>query len=424
MLDQCRSLTIHHFKKCTIPPIHRHPSLLWPALMNLVHTTHSHLLPQQDPNSLSLYSSATTSTHIPDIPFENFSLSYLQSSTSRNTETTSSSRRDRRARVSPYPLAPTQAAPSDAASFSQAQYVPMYSPQPSQYVPLQHSLDFAVGSPSTFTFPTTAQDSFAAPMTSIELIYSHPTQVHAPHHDSSFIHQVPQFPQGSPPDPVHEYTSFPPSYREQQSTAQTQDHVHATPKPSGGWLHCTTSSDTAVAPSTSSTFQTPVEVIGNLSKCTRGTSKKVPASRRTDRGPGRTQSQHYRQAVFPADMGFTPSDPDTITSHDKKRLYLDCLESYVVYLHQQMRLAGIEPVPIERVSSGRGLVSRSIRTIIILLRKMTADYHRRKRENEIKYKKLQALLAQSADLEFSTTPSTTLVDFNKTPSLPVASLKQ
>ena len=57
---------------------------------------------------------------------------------------------------------------------------------------------------------------------------------------------------------------------------------------------------------------------------------------------------------------------DTITSHDKKRLYLDCLENYVVYIHQQMRFAGIDPVPIERVSSGRGLVSRSIRVSILV----------------------------------------------------------
>ena len=57
---------------------------------------------------------------------------------------------------------------------------------------------------------------------------------------------------------------------------------------------------------------------------------------------------------------------DTITSHDKKRLYLECLENYVIYLNQQMRLVGLDPIPIERVSSGRGLVSRSIRVSILV----------------------------------------------------------
>src|ERR1700722_738194 len=52
---------------------------------------------------------------------------------------------------------------------------------------------------------------------------------------------------------------------------------------------------------------------------------------------------------------------DTISSHDKKRHYLECLEAYVVFLHEQLTLVGAEPLPLERVSSYRGLSSRSIR---------------------------------------------------------------
>lgn len=62
-------------------------------------------------------------------------------------------------------------------------------------------------------------------------------------------------------------------------------------------------------------------------------------------------------------MNLVPTfrDRDAISTHDKKRFYLDCVEQYVIYLHEQLRLEKIEPVPVERVSSGRGLASRSIR---------------------------------------------------------------
>lgn len=52
---------------------------------------------------------------------------------------------------------------------------------------------------------------------------------------------------------------------------------------------------------------------------------------------------------------------DTISSHEKKRHYLECVEQYVMYLHQQLQLVGSEPVKLERVSNYRGLSSRSIR---------------------------------------------------------------
>lgn len=52
---------------------------------------------------------------------------------------------------------------------------------------------------------------------------------------------------------------------------------------------------------------------------------------------------------------------DTISSHDKKRYYLECLEQYITFLHEQLRLVGHEPVALERVSTYRGLTSRSIR---------------------------------------------------------------
>ena len=52
---------------------------------------------------------------------------------------------------------------------------------------------------------------------------------------------------------------------------------------------------------------------------------------------------------------------EALSSHEKKRYYLESLEQYVMYLHEQLKLVGTEPVPLERVSTYRGLSSRSIR---------------------------------------------------------------
>ena len=63
----------------------------------------------------------------------------------------------------------------------------------------------------------------------------------------------------------------------------------------------------------------------------------------------------------PSMMLIALSSSDTITSHDKKRSYLECLEEYVQWLHEQIRLIGYEPVPLERISSYRGLRNSSLR---------------------------------------------------------------
>ncbi|KAJ7597103.1 hypothetical protein C8J56DRAFT_308250 [Mycena floridula] len=62
---------------------------------------------------------------------------------------------------------------------------------------------------------------------------------------------------------------------------------------------------------------------------------------------------------------FTALDPENISAHEKKRFYLECLERYVIYLHDQLNLIGVEPLPIERVTTGHGLSSRSIRTLVV-----------------------------------------------------------
>jgi hypothetical protein len=80
--------------------------------------------------------------------------------------------------------------------------------------------------------------------------------------------------------------------------------------------------------------------------------------------------QRIRKFLLTADNLLPPTfffDSDTISSHDKKRYYLECLEQYITYLHEQLRLVGHEPVALERVSTYRGLTSRSIRVFLVIV---------------------------------------------------------
>ncbi|PSR76257.1 hypothetical protein PHLCEN_2v8574 [Hermanssonia centrifuga] len=88
--------------------------------------------------------------------------------------------------------------------------------------------------------------------------------------------------------------------------------------------------------------------------------KKTWKSRPVTNGKPENQRKAYFRSVA-ENVGFKPTDPDTITSHDKKRHYLECLEQYVLYLHEQIRLVGSGPSQFNRVVDYRGLNSRSIR---------------------------------------------------------------
>ncbi|KAF8843976.1 hypothetical protein BDN67DRAFT_1000510 [Paxillus ammoniavirescens] len=90
----------------------------------------------------------------------------------------------------------------------------------------------------------------------------------------------------------------------------------------------------------------------------------------------KTESQRKaRQRAVAEEIGFTPTDPDTISSHEKKRHYLECLEQYVLYLHEQLRLVQTLPLALERVSTYRGLSSRSIRTLLVYMQNANKNLH-------------------------------------------------
>ncbi|KAI6007355.1 hypothetical protein EDD15DRAFT_49700 [Pisolithus albus] len=108
----------------------------------------------------------------------------------------------------------------------------------------------------------------------------------------------------------------------------------------------------------------------------------------------KTETQRKaRQRAVAEEIGFVPTDPyvstipsplpwvidiysrDTISSHEKKRLHLECLEHYVLYLHEQLRLVHTPPLALERLSSYRGLSSRSMRTLLVHMQNVNKNLH-------------------------------------------------
>ncbi|KAI5898100.1 uncharacterized protein SCHCODRAFT_02468104, partial [Schizophyllum commune H4-8] len=56
-----------------------------------------------------------------------------------------------------------------------------------------------------------------------------------------------------------------------------------------------------------------------------------------------------------------------------------------MYLHEQLKLVGTDPVPLERVSTYRGLSSRSIRTLLVHMRNGVGKLSLRTENEEQKF---------------------------------------
>ncbi|KAK0208307.1 hypothetical protein DFS33DRAFT_1271594 [Desarmillaria ectypa] len=115
-------------------------------------------------------------------------------------------------------------------------------------------------------------------------------------------------------------------------------------------------------------------------------------------GPDKADTaRKARRRAMARSIGFPPTDPDTISSHEKKRHYLECLERYVIYLHEQLNLTGTQPVALERVSNYRGLSSRSIRTLLVHMENMTRKLNLQRVTEEHRFLSLRdALIKKEA----------------------------
>ncbi|CAL1695396.1 unnamed protein product [Somion occarium] len=110
-----------------------------------------------------------------------------------------------------------------------------------------------------------------------------------------------------------------------------------------------------------------------------------------DRKPVENQRKVYFRNTSD-NVGFHLTDPDSITSHDKKRHHLESLERYILWLHDQLRIVNQEPASMERVKSSKGLSSRSIRTLLLHMQEQIRTLHGTVEEEEQNYVALQELI--------------------------------
>ncbi|KAI0307810.1 hypothetical protein B0F90DRAFT_66225 [Multifurca ochricompacta] len=135
------------------------------------------------------------------------------------------------------------------------------------------------------------------------------------------------------------------------------------------------------------TFPTPSELLNKATSKQKPVNVATKLGRKTEK---KVETQRKAlQRVLEESIGFLPTDPDTISSHDKKRYYLECLEQYITYLHEQLRLVGHEPVALERVSTYRGLTSRSIRTMLVNTQNVLRKTHEETISEEKKFLELR-----------------------------------
>ncbi|KAG2023414.1 hypothetical protein CC2G_001071 [Coprinopsis cinerea AmutBmut pab1-1] len=155
---------------------------------------------------------------------------------------------------------------------------------------------------------------------------------------------------------------------------QGSQHPIATfPTPSELLVELSTKNDLALSapgyPSKSPSLEPPQSADDAKSEASRGKARR------------RVTSHSIGQA--------TTSDPETISSHEKKRHYLECLEQYVMYLHQQLELLNVSPVPLKRVQSYGGLKSRSIRTLLVHMEKTSRGLASKTKAEEDRFAQLR-----------------------------------
>ncbi|KAG5648045.1 hypothetical protein DXG03_007080 [Asterophora parasitica] len=168
--------------------------------------------------------------------------------------------------------------------------------------------------------------------------------------------------------------------------------------------------------SPSATFPTPSEMLNDLA----GGPSVLPSPPIV--GPrvldSKTETaRKARRRAMAENIGFMPTDPcaanpavpkdplipslsDTISSHEKKRNYLECLEYYVMYLHEQLELVRSRPATLQRVSNpGRGMSSRSIRTVLVHMESVNRRLNQQILAEEQRFVHLRASVSEEAGLQ-------------------------
>ncbi|KAI0702206.1 hypothetical protein C8Q76DRAFT_802498 [Earliella scabrosa] len=114
-----------------------------------------------------------------------------------------------------------------------------------------------------------------------------------------------------------------------------------------------------------------------------------------DDTPTRARKKWFRSLSVNA--GFPVTDPDRISAHERKRTYLESLEEYILWLEDQVRLAGLQPVEMERISTYREMEAKSMGTILFHQVEVLRGLHTRNQEIKTEHQHLMSA-AENASL--------------------------
>ncbi|KAF8898675.1 hypothetical protein BD779DRAFT_29216 [Infundibulicybe gibba] len=128
------------------------------------------------------------------------------------------------------------------------------------------------------------------------------------------------------------------------------------------------------------TFPTPSELLIDMATAKESEISAEPASSKKPE-----TARKARRRAMARSIGFEPTDPDSISSHDKKRLHLECLEQYVIHLHHQIKLLGLDPEPLECALKPHELSCRSMRILLIHMENITRSLNERIVSEEEKF---------------------------------------
>ncbi|KAF5374790.1 hypothetical protein D9758_000218 [Tetrapyrgos nigripes] len=189
--------------------------------------------------------------------------------------------------------------------------------------------------------------------------------------------------------------------------------IHAPTPRAGGSMPVLDPSFSAQAPHTESMqfFSTPSELLSGLGGSSQpSTSSSIDPIVQTR--PVRGDTKLGTRLV--------PPEPETgISSHEKKRQYLECLEQYIIYLHDQLSLIGVEPVVLERAAQQqKGLSSQSIRTLLVHMENDNRKLSAKVLEEEQRFINLREAYLQQESSSAEPYPSTNAAEYSYIQSQP------
>ncbi|KDR81121.1 hypothetical protein GALMADRAFT_207967 [Galerina marginata CBS 339.88] len=110
---------------------------------------------------------------------------------------------------------------------------------------------------------------------------------------------------------------------------------------------------------------------------------------------GRVEREARKRAIA-LNVGFDAADPyvDLMSAPMKQKCYVQCLEEYVIWIHDQLRAFGVEVPEFKRVDGRNALTDRSAKMLLVHMQNTARYLYDRTKEKEEEYVRLQQLRLQ------------------------------